>query len=88
MKATLEDGDFGCYLLVAEDGRDLLFQTDWDFPGLASMFGFVACECGKTDGTISCQHKTASQMISEAREFLDDHIGDEIDASDYFGDDE
>lgn len=39
-KITLEQGDFGTYLIVAEDGRDLLVQIDYDFPGLAQTFGW------------------------------------------------
>jgi hypothetical protein len=30
----------GCYRIEAEDGQDILIQTDWDFPGLATMFGW------------------------------------------------
>ena len=26
--------------IVAEDGRTLLIQTDWDYPGVASTFGW------------------------------------------------
>jgi hypothetical protein len=39
---TLESGDFGWdYLLVAEDGRDVLVQTDWDYPGVALNLGWA-----------------------------------------------
>lgn len=61
-----------------------LFQLDWDFPSLASMFGFVPCECGKTDGTIECEHKTPYEMIASAREFLDGHCGDVVEDIGYF----
>ena len=85
MKITLKDGDFGSYLVVADDGQDLLIQTDWDFPGIASTFGWTPCSCGATDGTVSCAHKQAGQMIAEAQAFLDDHIGDEVEDPGYFG---
>ena len=85
MKITLKDGDFGSYLVVADDGQDLLIQTDWDFPGIASTFGWTPCSCGHTDGTVDCAHKTASQMIAEARAFLDDNVGDELEDPGYFG---
>jgi len=85
IKITLQSGDFGTYLLVAEDGRDLLIQTDWDFPGIASTFGWRPCRCGETDGTVDCPHKTAGQMIDEARAYLDDHIGDSVDDPGYLG---
>ena len=39
-KITLERGDFGTYLIGADDGRDTLIQTDWDFPGVANTFGW------------------------------------------------
>lgn len=66
------------FLLRYEDDKTVLFQADWDYPSLASNFGWVACECGETDGTIDCPHKTASRMIAEAEEFLDAHVGDVI----------
>ena len=40
MKITLQSGDFGSYLLVGDDGQNRLIQTDWDFPGIASTFGW------------------------------------------------
>lgn len=85
MKITLQSGDFGWdYVIEAEDGRDVLIQTDWDYPGTASTFGFVPCDCGETDGTIDCKHKTASDMIAAAAEYLDDHIGDTVEDPGYF----
>ena len=54
-----------------DDDNTLLIQTDWDWPGLASSFGWVACECGHTDGTVDCKHHTATDMIADAGEFLD-----------------
>jgi hypothetical protein len=86
MKMTLESGQFGWdYLLVSEDGRDILIQTDWDYPGTASNFGWQPChEC--TDGTVDCREcgKTATELISEASQFLDDHIGETVDDPGYF----
>lgn len=85
MRITLERGDFGfTYLVVAEDGRDTLIQSDRDYPGLASTFGWTPCQCRATDGTVDCPHKTASRMIADAQEFLDRHIGDTVDAPGYF----
>lgn len=40
-------------LIVAEDGRDILVQSDWDYPGFASTFGWSVrnvqkcLHCGK-----------------------------------------
>jgi hypothetical protein len=60
-----------CFGLYADDGECLEFvQSDWEYPSLASRFGFVPCECGCTDGTVDCEHKTVSQILSEAFDFL------------------
>lgn len=84
MKITLYEGDFGTFRIVAEDGRDLLVQTDWDFPGLASTFGWSPCRCGFTDGTVDCEHRTADEMIAEARAFLRERAGSTAEDSGYF----
>ena len=61
-----------------DESRTVLVQDDWDRPGLASSFGWTPCDCGETDGTIDCAHKTAGEMITEATEYLDslDHLSD------------
>jgi hypothetical protein len=84
MNITLDRGDFGTFLVRAEDGREILVQTDWDFPSVASTFGWTACPCGHTDGTVDCAHRTVGEMIAEAREFLDEHIGSTADDPGYF----
>tara|TARA_R100000963_G_scaffold33022_1_gene25071 strand:+ start:401 stop:661 length:261 start_codon:yes stop_codon:yes gene_type:complete len=78
--------DFGNYTIIdVHTGRDILIQIDWDFPGIASTFGWIACECGETDGTIDCAHKTATEMIDSAREYLDENIGERAEDPGYFG---
>ena len=65
----------GCYLLTNDqDSRDILIQTDFDFPGVARTFGWSPCHSG-TDGTVDCPSckRTASQLISEAAEYLDNN---------------
>ena len=86
MKIELRSGQFGWdFILEAENGDTRLIQSDWDYPGTASRFGWVACKkCGLTDGTVDCEHKKASDMITEAGNYLDDHIGDIIDDPGYF----
>ncbi|MGE0536627.1 MAG: hypothetical protein AB7O68_16775 [Pirellulales bacterium] len=84
MLITLEQGPPCCYVVRAEDGRSLLIQTDWDYPALASVFGWVPCYCGDTDGTVDCPHNTASDMIADAREWLDARIGDAAEDPGYF----
>ena len=88
---SLESAQFGNYLIVDNDtGKDILIQTDWDYPGIASTFGWSPCdECvlsceGGTDGTVDCKARNASEMISEAASYLDDHIGDSVEDPGYF----
>ena len=82
---TLEAGQFGWdYILERGDGKTVLIQTDYDYPGLASSFGWAPCPCGATDGTVDCPHKTASDMIAEAGQYLDDNIGATIEDPGYF----
>lgn len=43
MKITLDSNPNdapGCIKIVADDGQDRLIQTDWDWPGIASTFGW------------------------------------------------
>jgi hypothetical protein len=84
MKIALQEGDVNTFLIVADSGRSILVQSDWDFPNLATLFGWSACPCGTTDGTIDCDHQTVSEMIEDAREFLRAHIGDTADDPGYF----
>ncbi len=87
MQVTLTREPYGCYLLTAEDGREVLIQTDWDYPGTAANLGFIPCECGTTDGTVDCRcprKRKAGDMISAAADFLDDHDGESFDDPGYF----
>ena len=78
--------------IVAEDGRTVLIQTDWDYPGFAITFGWDPCEectepCHRTtDGTVDCKARTASEMIQEAGNFLDERVEyhTEVDDPGYF----
>ncbi len=80
MKLTLMGpDDDGCWFLCDEDGRDWRVVTHWkDHAYAASLFGWVACDCCEADGTVDCEHRTAKEMIAEAREFLMEHNGEEI----------
>jgi hypothetical protein len=84
----LDRAEFGQYLLVHDaTGEDLLVAQDWDYPGIAANLGFLPCaDCRETDGTVSCHHRTARDMIRAAGEYLDDHIGDVFDDPGYFRD--
>ena len=81
---TLLDDVYGGFILQADDGRELFLQLDWDYPGVASTFGWIACPCGRTDGTVDCTHRNASEMIADASEFLRDHVGDTAEDPGYF----
>jgi hypothetical protein len=77
MKIYVEQGDYGTYLITNdENDEDILVQTDYDFPGLASTFGWD----GERDD------------IEGAREFLDEIADTDTGVEDpgYFdiGDDE
>ena len=103
MKVTLDANPSDapcCMKLVAEDGRDVLVQTDWDYPGVASSAGWdmkdvqvvnagyygVLCSHDGTDGTVTCPGcgLTATTFINAAREWIDDHDGESFDDPGYF----
>jgi hypothetical protein len=91
---TLERAEprrWGYFLVVSndpeipEDDREILIQTDWDYPGIASTFGWVPCrECGETDGTVDCSHRTAGDMIDEAFDYLIENEGETVEDPGYF----
>lgn len=82
-----------CGFLIVKDGANpysenpsdsALVQSDWDFPGVASRMGFVPCPCGATDGTVDCAHRTASEMIAAAYDFIRARAGEPFaDLDDY-----
>jgi hypothetical protein len=68
-----------------DEANTVLIQMDWDFPSIASDFGFVPCDmCHETDGTVDCEHHTATEMITAAAEYLDDCEGQFITDPGYF----
>ena len=81
---AVEHGPAGSYIVCQCTGEpndmdwsesdSILFQLDWDFPSLASAFGFIPCDCGETDGTVDCKHHTAGDMIESATTYLDDCV--------------
>ena len=76
----------GCYKISSTEYKEtILVQLDWDYPSLAHTFGWTGiCECGDTDGTVDCSHKSASDMIDGAREYLDTHEGEIVEDPGYF----
>ena len=77
----LQSGDFGWdYLIVHDDGRDVLIQTDWDYPGVARTFGWS----GRVPKRLSKGANEASAEIRAAQEWLDGHIGARAEDPGYF----
>lgn len=86
--------DFDCgdsvFEIVSDNPKikeTILIQTDWDYPGIASAMGWKACDCGRTDGTVDCKscNRKASDMISEALDFIESHEGESFETlEDYF----
>ncbi len=92
---TILSYEHGYYLLTPQNKKiakqfkkqtghdDLIFQTDWDFPALASTLGWnlkigrEKCKHEKTDGTIDCPDcgKKAGDFIYAAQQWLDKHDG-------------
>ena len=87
-----------CVKIIAQDGRDLLIQTDWDWPSVATTFGWSTkdfqmpgyadkpCEHDRTDGTVPCTccAATAHDFIQGARQWIDDHDGAQAEDPGYF----
>jgi len=85
MKIKLEIGPHGTWQVIAPNGESRLFQSDWDWPGLAIHLGWVPChQCRETDGTMDCEHRTASEMIQAANRYLAVREGDEFEDPGYF----
>ena len=83
--------------IVAEDGRSILVQTDWDYPSVAQSFGWSlrnvqrcpycgGCDHSSTDGTVDCPEcgVTAGAFIAAAGEWLRDNDGTTAEDPGYF----
>ena len=86
----LKSGQFGWDYEIVSGRKSLLIQTDWDYPGVAGTFGWVPCECGRTDGTVDCAHKTTAEMVASAQEYLDEIADSDVSVEDpgYFSNEE
>ena len=73
---------FGLYNVVTNECLEFV-QSDWDWAGLASRLGWVPCECGRTDGTVDCEHQAVSDMLSSAFDYLSEREGEVFELSDY-----
>lgn len=66
---TLENGQFGWdFILRHDNGKTILIQTDWDYPGIARSFGWTGND----------------NEIEAAEDYLSDHVGDRVEDPGYF----
>lgn len=88
MRISYEGNRFGHYTITNDqDDRTIYVQTDFDYPGIASTFGWSpCCGSGRTDGTVRCPDCGAevSDLIGSAIDFLDANEGSEVDDPGYF----
>lgn len=84
----------------AEEPQTILIQTDWDYPGFATTFGWSiasvqtaereeeenTCDHDTTDGTVDCKEcgLRVSDFLSAACDYLRDNIGAIVDDPGYF----
>lgn len=79
-----------------DEKNTILFQTDWDFPGLARTFRWNMaalessnpdCQHEGTDGTVTCRGcgMTADMFIMRAMDYLDSVLDcEEVEDPGYF----
>ena len=75
MRITLLEADCGTFLLRAKDGRTILVQTDWDFPGVAETFGWSPPAGTLTDDVGKFAEESLFAVIGDARDFLHERAG-------------
>lgn len=88
---TLEEVSYDHdYVIVHDDGRDMVITNNEDYPALAMTYGWSPCaKCSRvckraSDGTIDCSRRSASEHIEVATEYLDSHIGKRVCDLGYF----
>ncbi len=64
MIVTLESHPFGCYIVRGDSGESCFLQSADDMPRLAEAFGWFPS-----------QTRDYGEMVSDARDFLDEHVG-------------
>ncbi len=82
----------GGLIIRSESGDEIFIASDFDFPGIATTFGWPGCPCGSrgTDGTIDCPDcgRTASTLLRRAARWIDDNWGLIVEDPGYFTDKE
>jgi hypothetical protein len=89
-----------CKILNADnENHNILVQTDWDAPSVASSFGWNmrevqvqnagSCNHSHTDGTVDCPDCgiKATTFINAAIEWINDNDGVDADDPGYFDED-
>jgi len=84
MRIMLLEADCGTFLLHAQDGRTILVQTDWDFPGVAESFGWSPPTGTTIDPTGNLTEDGLSVVIGDARDFLHERACSTADDPGYF----
>jgi hypothetical protein len=84
MRILLLEADCSTFLLQAEDGQTILVQTDWDFPGVASTFGWSPPPGTPIDPTGNFPEDVFATLIADARDFLHERAGSTADDPGYF----
>jgi hypothetical protein len=92
-KIQLQRDKWNFYVVHLATEKSLYIQTDWDFPGIATSFGWIPkkyrkCRHSGTDGTVDCPDcgRSASDFISEAWDYLAKNEGKIITDPGYFFD--
>lgn len=83
----LEEGPAGSYIVRdVETGDSILFQTDFEWPSLAITFGWPdGEEYAPFEGPFGEFFIRGAEAIAAAVEYLDAHLGDEVEDVGYFG---
>lgn len=78
MKITLDsnpdNAPGGCLIVTAEDGRDILFQQDWDWSAVATVFGWSVSDA---------EPEEPKDYINDWREYLEFDESSRKDFKDY-----
>lgn len=70
MKITLDSNPSDapcCVKIVADNGQDRLIQTDWDYPSVASIFGFRLASVQKCDECGYLSFELTNQVVKYCR---------------------
>jgi hypothetical protein len=77
VRVTIQEGVAGApFVLGADDGR-VRFLGSLEAVDIARHVGFDPCpHCSPLAGVVGCEHREATEVAREAREYLNGHIGE------------